>query len=455
MTVETITASQTWVAPPGVTSTQIECEGAGGGGGRSSTTSRGGGGGGGAYAKKNTYTVVPGNSYTITVGPGGAGGVTGAQNGGVGTDSSFVDVATTICLAKGGSGGAQGGAGGGAAGAGGVTASSVGDVLTAGNPGVAGAGGAGAAPLGGAGGAEGNPGTAGTAPGGGGGGGTGGSPVRPGGAGARGVVVLTYTAAAVPGNPTGLVANPAQTSIQLDWSASTGSPTGYDVRIDGGAPTDVGNVLTHTFSGLTPNTAYTLEVRAYNANGDSGWTSLGSTTDPLVPPDAPTGLVATPAETEIQLDWTASTGAPTGYDVRIDGGLPTDVGNVLTHTFTGLTASTLYTLEVRAYNADGDSAYASTTSTTDAAPAAPSGDVRTLQYNMNRLAGTLDANGVPTLDAQGAANVWAGTTGRDLVGALNEKALNTLPNYKELQGVLNQLAGTSGLGVDGAASQIP
>jgi len=40
------------------------------------------------------------------------------------------------------------------------------------------------------------------------------------------------------------------------------------------------------------------------------------------------------------------------------------------------------------------------------------------------------------------------------VGALNVKAGNTLPNYLELQGVLNQLAGTSGLGVDDAARRI-
>jgi hypothetical protein len=78
----------------------------------------------------------------------------------------------------------------------------------------------------------------------------------------------------------------------------------------------------------------------------------------------------------------------------------------------------------------------------------------TLQYDMNRKAGTL-ANGIPTLDAQGAANVWAGTSGLALVGALNVKAGNAFPNYRELQGVLNQLAGTSGLGVDGAAAMIP
>lgn len=77
----------------------------------------------------------------------------------------------------------------------------------------------------------------------------------------------------------------------------------------------------------------------------------------------------------------------------------------------------------------------------------------TLQHAMNRKAGTL-VNDVPTLDAQGAANVWAGTTGLGVVGALNVQAGNSLPDYKDLQGVLNQLAGTTGLAVDGAAAAI-
>lgn len=81
-------------------------------------------------------------------------------------------------------------------------------------------------------------------------------------------------------------------------------------------------------------------------------------------------------------------------------------------------------------------------------------DGHTLTYHMNRKAGTI-VNGVPTLTAQGAANVWAGTSGLELVHALNVKAGNTLPDFKELAGVLNQLAGTTGLEVDGAASNIP
>ena len=71
-----------------------------------------------------------------------------------------------------------------------------------------------------------------------------------------------------------------------------------------------------------------------------------------------------------------------------------------------------------------------------------------LVKSMNRIAGTTG------LDAAGAANAYAGTSGLGLVGALNVAAGNTLPAYKELQGVLNQLAGTTGLGVDAAAAAI-
>ena len=84
-------------------------------------------------------------------------------------------------------------------------------------------------------------------------------------------------------------------------------------------------------------------------------------------------------------------------------------------------------------------------------PAGVFGD--TLVYSLNRLAGTI-RGGAPSRDAQGAANAFAATTGLEVVGALNVKAGNTLPNYRELDGVLNQLAGTSGLASDDAARRI-
>jgi hypothetical protein len=72
------------------------------------------------------------------------------------------------------------------------------------------------------------------------------------------------------------------------------------------------------------------------------------------------------------------------------------------------------------------------------------------QGELNRLAHTVGVG------EQLAANIYAGTTGYEIVAALNIKAGNTGPlTWKDLQGVCNQLAGTSGLGVAEALSKIP
>ncbi len=99
---ETFNSSTTWVAPVGVTSVQVEAWGAGAGA-YNGVSNRAGccqagraGGGGGAYSKKNTVSVTPGNSYTVTVGAGGAGGASPANGG----DTYFID--NTTVLAKGG-----------------------------------------------------------------------------------------------------------------------------------------------------------------------------------------------------------------------------------------------------------------------------------------------------------------------------------------------------------------
>jgi len=66
------TINTTWTAPPGVTSVRVQCQGAGanGNGGATSITEGwpgGGGGGAGGYAE-SIVPVIPGNTYTISVG---------------------------------------------------------------------------------------------------------------------------------------------------------------------------------------------------------------------------------------------------------------------------------------------------------------------------------------------------------------------------------------------------
>jgi len=70
----------------------------------------------------------------------------------------------------------------------------------------------------------------------------------------------------------------------------------------------------------------------------------------------------------------------------------------------------------------------------------------TLHAEPNRLAngGTYPAI-QSYVGAAKAANTWAGTTALSVVGALNTKAGNTRPNWKDLRGVCNQLGGTTDL----------
>jgi hypothetical protein len=92
-----------------------------------------------------------------------------------------------------------------------------------------------------------------------------------------------------PAPPTALtITSTGQTEIAVSWAAPvTGStPAGYDVRVDGGAPVAVGDVLAHTFTGLSVGTTYALEVRSTNTIGASAWVSVsGTTTNPQ--PSAP------------------------------------------------------------------------------------------------------------------------------------------------------------------------
>jgi len=85
--------TSTWVAPSGVVIVSVVCVGGGGASGKG-TNFFGAGGAGGGLAYKNNVTVVPGTSYTVTVGAGGAGysgsGVAGSLSSANGGNSGFL-----------------------------------------------------------------------------------------------------------------------------------------------------------------------------------------------------------------------------------------------------------------------------------------------------------------------------------------------------------------------------
>lgn len=112
----TTPGEHTWVAPPKVRSVSVVCIGGGGSPLVSSSDFPGGGGGGLAYA--NDVPVVPGQSYTVIVGSGGASAGTSVNpiTGEDGGDSSFDSPEITVVAyggTKSGVGGTYFGDGGG------------------------------------------------------------------------------------------------------------------------------------------------------------------------------------------------------------------------------------------------------------------------------------------------------------------------------------------------------
>ena len=242
--------------------------------------------------------------------------------------------------------------------------------------------------------------------------------------------VSASTISAVPNAPTGLTTSGiTTTSITLSWTASTGGTvTRYEVSTDGSAWTDSGSDTTHTFSGLTANTQYTLRVRAVGGGGNSAVASVQETAR-SVAPNAPTGLQTSAITTSaITLSWTASTGgAVTRYDVSTDGTNWTNSGSDTTHTFSGLTANTQYTLRVRAVGAGGTSAAASVSASTLAeAPNTPTGlttsGITTTSITLSWTASTGGA--VTRYDVSTDGTNWA-NSGSDLTHTFSSLTANT------------------------------
>ena len=99
-----------------------------------------------------------------------------------------------------------------------------------------------------------------------------------------------------------------------------------------------------------------------------------------VPCDAPTALTASNiTQTSAEVSWN---GTATGYEVRLNGGTPETV-TATSKTFTGLTAGTAYTVEVRAVCESSQSAWVSTSFTTLGATGladAESGAIKAMIY---------------------------------------------------------------------------
>jgi hypothetical protein len=174
----------------------------------------------------------------------------------------------------------------------------------------------------------------------------------------------------VPGKPLNLAAEPGDGTVALEWfppESDGGSEiTGYEAAVGDSPWTTVSAALSHTFTGLSNGTEYTFKVRAINEKGSGPESSITATpgSASAATPGAPGSLTAASGDGHIVLGWAAPevTGGSeiTGYEVSI-GSDWTGASGRRSHTFTGLTNGTEYTLRVRALNDAGSGPAASIT----------------------------------------------------------------------------------------------
>ena len=236
------------------------------------------------------------------------------------------------------------------------------------------------------------------------------------------------TLPAAPTSPT--TSSITATSITLSWTASVGGADTYEVSADGSAWTDAGGGDTnHVFSSLDANTSYTLQVRAKNATGASSAASAAAvTTLPSAAPAAPTNPTSSAVTaSSITLTWTASTGVVDTYEVSSDGGTNwiDSTSADTSHSFTGLSANTAYTLQVRAKNRAGTSSAASAASV-KTLPAAPTGaSTSAITASSITLSWTASAGGADTYEVSIDGSVWTDAGGGDTEHVFSGLSANT------------------------------
>lgn len=188
-----------------------------------------------------------------------------------------------------------------------------------------------------------------------------------------------------PGSPTGLTATPGETTVDLSWTANNEPDlAGYNVYRDG---VKVNNSLvtvnSYIDTGLISDTEYSYTITAIDTNDNESAPSAAAivTTTPgepepppdTTPPDAPTGLQATPgAHGRVSLSWTANSDPDlAGYNIYIDGSLKGTAGaSATSYTVTDLVYGQNYDFFITALDFSGNESPPS--NTVSGSPSSPS-----------------------------------------------------------------------------------
>jgi len=198
-------------------------------------------------------------------------------------------------------------------------------------------------------------------------------------AGAHGVIYRYIYDTQPPTTPTNVQASAVSpASVQLSWAASTDNVgvTGYRIRRNG---SEVGTTAgtTYTDNALTPSTAYSYTVSAYDASGNESAESSPAaeviTPADGQPPSVPTDVHATGySSNSIQVSWSPSTdnGWVAGYKVY-RGGAFAGTSGTTSYLDAGLDPNTTYSYTVSAYD----------TGNNESAQSAPPAQGTTLNYD--------------------------------------------------------------------------
>ncbi len=195
--------------------------------------------------------------------------------------------------------------------------------------------------------------------------------------------LAVMTAPAVPDPVTGLTVVATGYSLQLGWTrgATGGLPTAYRVgwAPAGTMPLEETTVIgtTHELTDLVPNTAYDLQVTAFNQEGAAAATAGTGTTRQVTPGD-PVTLTVTVQGQDAVVNWRASVagGRPDSYELQhrlpMDS-WPTTATAVaaVPHTLPGLGYEQDLEVRVRAVNTAGQSAWVEVAFTTGREPMVP------------------------------------------------------------------------------------
>ena len=170
-----------------------------------------------------------------------------------------------------------------------------------------------------------------------------------------------------PTTPTNVTLNNISlNAITVSWTASTDNigVTGYNVYLDGILTTQTTNTSA-TITDLNTNTTYSFTVVAKDLINNRSTASSavnGSTLQDTQAPSIPENVtISNITDSSFKVSWSASTDNNTvnGYEVFVNGNLNTTT-EALSHTVSGLAASTTYSIEILAKDPDNNKSSKST-----------------------------------------------------------------------------------------------